>query len=197
MRIFRNLILGLGILLFIAGCSSKNNLGEGASSIEDSALEVNNLMNAPSWVLNGGGSGFSAIGSAEITKAGLQFARNEAIAMARDELARMISVKIEGVVNNAISQSIGNNAYDSSFSNVEKFGEQITRQVVSQTLTGSKQKDTWITGDGKQIYVLIELDSNLAESARQNIMKNMSSKDMPVEKDKFLNALDKALGNEF
>lgn len=194
MRIFRNLILGLGILLFIAGCSSKNNLGEGASSIEDSALEANNLTNAPSWVLNGGGSGFSAIGSAEITKAGLQFARNEAIAMARDELARMISVKIEGVVNNAISQSIGNNAYDS---NVEKFGEQITRQVVSQTLTGSKQKDTWITGDGKQIYVLIELDSNLAESARQNMMKNMFSKDMPVEKDKFLNALDKALGNEF
>ncbi len=194
MRILHIVILSF--LVLIVGCSSKNELGEGASSIEDSALEANNLTNAPSWVLNGGGNGLSSIGSAEITKAGLQFARNEALAMARDELARIISVKVEGVVNNAISQSIGNNAYDS---NVEKYGEQITRQIVSQTMVGTKQKDTWITPDGKQIYILVELDSSLAEKARQSIMQSISqdSSNAPVQKDKFLDALDKALNSEF
>lgn len=183
-----------GFIFLIAGCSSKYELGEGASSIEDSALEANNLSNAPSWVLNGGGAGLSAIGSAEITKAGLQFARNEALAMARDELARIISVKVEGLVSNAVQQTIGNNAYDSV---VEKYGEQVTRQIVSQTMIGTKQKDTWITSDGKQIYVLVELDSSLADKAKKSIMQSVSQDaNIPLEKDKFLNALDKALGNE-
>ena len=116
--------------LLIIGCSSKYQLGEGASSIEDSALEANNLVNAPSWVLNGGREGLSAIGSADITKAGLQFARNEALALARDELSRIISVKIEGLVSNAVSQSIGNNAYDSNVENEKKL----------QGLHGSKRR---------------------------------------------------------
>ncbi len=179
--------------LLIIGCSSKYQLGEGASSIEDSALEANNLVNAPSWVLNGGREGLSAIGSADITKAGLQFARNEALALARDELSRIISVKIEGLVSNAVSQSIGNNAYDS---NVEKYGEQITRQIVSQTMVGTKQKDTWITSDGKQIYVLVELDSALSDKVQKSIMQSIAKDDnAPVQKDRFLDALDRALSN--
>lgn len=179
--------------LLIIGCSSKYQLDEGASSIEDSALEANNLVNAPSWVLNGGREGLSAIGSADITKAGLQFARNEALALARDELSRIISVKIEGLVSNAVSQSIGNNAYDS---NVEKYGEQITRQIVSQTMVGTKQKDTWITSDGKQIYVLVELDSALSDKVQKSIMQSIAKDDnAPVQNDRFLDALDRALSN--
>lgn len=183
----------LSFILLIVGCSSKYELGEGAKSIEESALKANNLVNAPSWVLNGGSGGLSAIGSAEITKSGLQFARIESLAMARDELARIISVKVEGLVSNAIQQTIGNNAYDS---NVEKYGEQITRQIVSQTMIGTKQKDTWITSDGKQIYVLVELDSSLADKARKSIMQSISQDvKAPIEKDKFLNTLNEALGN--
>lgn len=186
-------LLALGFLgAFIAGCSSNGALGEGASSIEDSALEANNLVGAPSWVLNGGREGFSGIGSAEITKAGLQFARNEALAMARDEISRIISVKVEGLVSNAVSQTIGNNSYDA---NVEKFGEQITRQIVAQTMSGTKQKDTWITPDGKQIYVLVERDANLADTAKKSILQSVADSSAPVEKDKFIDALDKALND--
>lgn len=177
----------------IAGCSSKYGLGEGASSIEDSALAANNLLNAPSWVLNGGRDGISAIGSADITKAGLQFARNEALAVARDELSRIISVKVEGLVSNAVSQTIVNNVYDS---NIEKYGEQITRQIVSQTMVGTKQKDTWITSDGKQIYVLVELDSELLDKIQKSIMQGIAKdNNIPIQKDKFLDALDKALND--
>ncbi|RDU65464.1 LPP20 family lipoprotein [Helicobacter sp. MIT 14-3879] len=188
MKIFLSFL----VVLLIIGCSSKNGLNEGASSIENSALEANNLIGAPSWVLNGGSNGLSAIGSANISKAGLQFARNEALAMARDELARMVSVKVEGVINNAISQSIGNNSYNE---NVEKYSEQITKQIVSQTMIGTKQKDTWITPDGKQIFVLVEMDSSISNKAKESIMQSISNETMPVQKDKFLNALDKALGN--
>lgn len=188
MNILQSLIFAIAIIFI--GCSS--NLKEGASKIDSSALEANNLTGAPSWVLNGGGDGFKAIGSAEITKAGIQFARNEAVAMARDELARIIKVKVEGLVNNAVQQSIGNNSYDA---NVEKYGEQITKQIVSQTMIGSKQTDTWITSDGKQIYVLVELDSDLADKAKKSIIQSLSDDQMPLPKDKFLNALDKALND--
>lgn len=185
----------LGFMMIIAGCSSKYGLGEGASSITEAALKANNLLDAPSWILNGGREGLSAIGSADITKAGLQFARNEALAMARDELSRMISTKVEGLVSNAVSQSIGNNAYDSI---VEKYSEQITRQIVSQSLVGSKQMDTWISPDGKQIYVLVEQDETLSNKIQKSIMQNISKdNNMPVQKDKFLDALNKALSNGF
>lgn len=182
----------LGFVLAVVGCSTKYDT-EGARSIADSALEANNINGAPSWVMNGGKDGLSAIGSAEITKAGLQFARNEALAMARDELARQISTKVEGVVDNAVQQSIGNNAYDSE---VEKYGQQITKQVVSQSLVGTKQKDTWITNDGKIIYVLVEMDSNLADKARKAMLQSITKdSSAPVNKDKFAEALDKALGD--
>lgn len=185
----------LGFMMIIAGCSSKYGLGEGASSITEAALKANNLLDAPSWILNGGREGLSAIGSADITKAGLQFARNEALAMARDELSRMISTKVEGLVSSAVSQSVGNNAYDSI---VEKYSEQITRQIVSQSLVGSKQMDTWISPDGKQIYVLVEQDETLSDKIQKSIMQNISKdNNMPVQKDKFLDALNKALSNGF
>ena len=189
----KSILFGLWFVMIIAGCSSKYGLGEGASSITDEALKLNNLLDAPSWVLNGGRDGISAIGSADITKAGLQFARNEALAMARDELSRMISTKVEGLVSNAVSQSLGNNAYDSV---VEKYSEQITRQIVSQSIVGSKQMDTWISPDGKQIYVLVEQDEKLTDKIQKSIMQNISKdNNMPVQKDKFLNALDRALSN--
>ncbi|RDU57318.1 LPP20 family lipoprotein [Helicobacter sp. MIT 99-5507] len=185
----------LGFMMIIAGCSSKYGLGEGASSITEAALKANNLLDAPSWILNGGREGLSAIGSADITKAGLQFARNEALAMARDELSRMISTKVEGLVSSAVSQSVGNNAYDSI---VEKYSEQITRQIVSQSLVGSKQMDTWISPDGKQIYVLVEQDETLSDKIQKSIIQNISKdNNMPVQKDKFLDALNKALSNGF
>ena len=189
----KSMLFIVGFVMIIAGCSSKYGLGEGASSISDEALKANNLVDAPSWVLNGGRDGLSAIGSASITKAGLQFARNEALAMARDELSRMISIKVEGLVSNAVSQAVGNNAYDSE---VEKYSEQITRQIVSQSITGSKQMDTWITPDGSQIYVLVEQDERLSDKVQKNIMQNIAKdNNMPVQKDKFLDALDRALSN--
>ena len=189
----KSMLFVLGFMMVIVGCSSKYKLGEGASSIMEEALKANNLLDAPSWILNGGRDGLSAIGSADITKAGLQFARNEALAMARDELSRMISTKVEGLVSNAVSQSLGNNAYDSV---VEKYSEQITRQIVSQSLVGSKQMDTWISPDGKQIYVLVEQDEKLSNEIQKSIIQNISKDNSaPIQKDKFLDALDKALSN--
>lgn len=182
----------VGFFVF-TGCSS-SNLGDGASSIEDRALEVNNLKGAPSWVLNGGSGGFSAIGSAQVTKAGLQFARTEAIALARDEVARIISTKVDGLVSSSIEQTIGDSAYNT---NINKFSEQITRQIVSQVISGTKQKDTWITPDGKEIYVLVELDNILVQQAKEKIMQNISKDSIPLQKDKFMSNLDEALNSIF
>ena len=48
---------------------------------------------------------FSAVGSAHIGKGGIQFARTEALANARSELARQVSVKVRGLVNTFAQQT--------------------------------------------------------------------------------------------
>ena len=184
------------ILIFVfifAGCSSQYQLGDGAKSIEEKALEINNLKGAPVWVFNGGSGGFSSIGSATISDAGLQFARTEALALARDELARMVAVKVEGVISNAMKQSM-DSTYNIDF---DKYGKQVTNQVVSQTITGSKQKDMWITTDGKQIYILLELDSSLAQKAKDIIVKGIKDRGVPVKEDKFSTVVEELINDIF
>lgn len=179
------------LLIFLAlfyGCSSKHDLGEGASSISDSALESNNLQDAPSWVLNGGRTGFSAVGSAEIGSAGFQFARNEALAVARDELARIITTSIDGsvtvdksVTGSSVSGASGQN-YDTS-NDFNYSSKQSTNQLVSQIVSGSKQKDMWITTDGKEVYVLVEIDASVANKIRSAPPKvQTSNEDSSLER---------------
>ena len=186
------LVSSLFLSLFFIGCGSKDALPEGAKSIGKEALAANNLTGAPNWVLNGGSGEMSAVGIADITSAGLQFARNEALAHARDDLSRQVSVSIEGIISSAVEQTMGDGFPEAS---VNKYSEQITKQSVSQTLSGTKQKDTWISPDGKQIFVLIALDPQLQAKLKANV-KEQVSKDKTIAdgaKSKLLERLDTAI----
>jgi hypothetical protein len=113
----------------------------------------NEFANAPRWVLNPEvESGLASVGSAKIGKAGIQFARTEALANARDELARMISVKVKNMVKN-FTQQIGVGDEQT----VDKVSAQVSKQVTYQVLNGSRQKDMWISPSG-ELYVLVVLD---------------------------------------
>jgi hypothetical protein len=121
------------------------------------------FANAPKWVLNPEvEGGLSAVGSAKIGPAGIQFARTEALANARDELARMLSIKVKNMIKN-FTQTTG----IGDQTTVDKVSAQVSKQVASQVLNGSKQKDMWISPSG-ELYVLVVLDpAAVKEAVRQ------------------------------
>lgn len=152
-------IVGIVLLVLgLAGCGNKR--------IDNEAMEEE-FENAPEWVLTGhDGETFSAVGSAKIGKSGMQFAKNAALANARNELASQLSVRVNSLVNNFTrATGIG----DAQM--VDRLGKQVVRQVTRETLNGSRQEDVWIS-PSSDLYVLVVMD---AESVRQSVRNQVAS----------------------
>lgn len=156
--------------LLLIGCGGDNALGVGGKSIDKKALKALNLKGAPNWVLNAGQGDMSAIGDAEIVGGDLGFARNEALALARDEIARQVSVSVKGSLLNAKSKTKS----DMGDASMQSITEQITKQSTDTILSGTKQTDTWITDDGSRIFVLAKLDEGNKAKLEANVKKQIS-----------------------
>lgn len=145
----------------VAGCSSKQQAVTGA--------QFNKCYkDAPSWVIMGGAEGgISAVGSAQIGNAGLQFARTEALANGRDEIARMLQLKVSNMVKNFTQTTgIGDDQ------TVDKVSANVSRQLANQTLTGSKAKETWISSECNELFILVVAD---APSMEKDIKAQITS----------------------
>lgn len=149
------LMCAIALPLVIVGCGGKT------TSVENASPEVAAcLAGAPNWVINGGAEGgLSGVGAAKIGKAGINFARTEALAGGRDEIARVLSVK----VNNMFKQftqttGLGDNE------TVDKVTANVSKQVASQMISGSKQIGSWIS-TCNEMYVLVGVDAALAQQA--------------------------------
>lgn len=156
--------------LLLIGCGGDDSLGVGGKSIDKKALKALNLKGAPNWVLNAGQGDMSAIGDAEIVGGDLGFARNEALALARDEIARQVSVSVKGSLLNAKSKTKS----DMGDASMQSITEQITKQSTDTILSGTKQTDTWITDDGSRIFVLAKLDEGNKAKLEANVKKQIS-----------------------
>ena len=156
--------------LLLVGCGGDNALGVGGKSIDKKALKALNLKGAPNWVLNAGQGDMSAIGDAEIVGGDINFARNEALALARDEIARQVSVSVKGSLLNAKSKTKS----DMGDASMQSITEQITKQSTDTILSGTKQTDTWITDDGSRIFVLAKLDEGNKAKLEANVKKQIS-----------------------
>jgi hypothetical protein len=121
------------------------------------------FANAPEWVLNPVVEGkLAAVGSAKIGAAGLQFARTEAAANGRDELARTISVKVNNLVKNFTQVTgVGDDQ------TAEKVSVQVSKQVASQVLNGSTQRGLW-KSPSNELFMLMVLDSEAVKNAVKN-----------------------------
>lgn len=145
----------------MAGCTSK---GSGVSTAKISKC----YDGAPAWVLNGGAEGgLSAVGSAQIGNAGLSFARNEAMANGRDEVARILELKVSNMVKNFTQTTgVGNSQ------TVDKVSSSVSRQLANQTITGSKSKEQWISSECNELFVLVVAD---APGIKEDIKNQITS----------------------
>jgi len=149
----------LALTLVTAGCGKK------VKKIDNERFEKE-YEYAPDWVLaETSGDTLSAVGSARIGKGGIQFARTEALANARSELARQVSVKVRGLVNTFAQQTgIGDDQ------TMDAFSKQVSKLVTDETLSGSRERDTWIS-PSEDIYVLAVLEAMaVKESVRRQVI---------------------------
>lgn len=123
-------------------------------------------VQAPQWVcIPEVAGGVAATGSAAKSPAGTGFQRQEAMANARDALARQIAVKVKNMFKNFTQQTgVGDDV------TVEKMASNVSKQVANQTLSGTAMKGRWIAPDGS-MYVLVVLDPTAAVAATKNSVK--------------------------
>lgn len=172
------------------GCASK-------SGIKGSELNAC-LSDAPAWVVQGGAEGgLSAVGAAKISKAGFNFSRTEALATGRDELARIMEVKVNNMFK-SFTQSTGIGDTET----VDKVSANVSKQVASKMISGSKQVNLWVAPSPcDEIYVLVGVDAALAQAAikeqAMSSLKNEQALWQQFQAKKAQEELDTAVQKEF
>lgn len=154
--------------ILFTGCSSKTETIQ-----EDMTYVDPEFQGAPKWVMVPQVSGFIAeVGSAPNNAANdKSFQRAEAMADARDNLARQISTKV-GNMFKSFKASTGSGA-DATF---DKATESVSKQVASETLKGTVVKDTWISRTGN-LYVLMAIDTTAVIDSAENKIKTSFKND--------------------
>ncbi|VAY86663.1 hypothetical protein MNB_ARC-1_41 [hydrothermal vent metagenome] len=166
-NLFKSLLL-ITIVISITGCGKNEPVKQ---TIEQAYIDPE-LKGAPKWVMIPEVKGFVAEMGSASRNAGndFSFQREEAMADARDNLAKQISIKVNNMFKSF--KSVTGSGTDVTF---DKSSERVSKQIASKTLTGSKVKDTWISRSGT-LYVLMVINSqnvtNMMEKAVKTSFKN-------------------------
>jgi hypothetical protein len=148
------LVVAVLAIVLVTGCSGKQ-----VSSVDRDNLPAN-LAEAPDWVFQPQVKGkLAAVGSAPKSSGGMQFQRNEAMASARDELARMVSVNVRNMF-----QSFQEATGIGDAETFDRVSTNVSKQVTNQTLVGSRQDDIWVDPEGT-MYLLAVLDPKTVGAA--------------------------------
>ncbi len=127
----------------------------------------------PDWVTSPTyEGGIAGVGSAKITDLGFDFARKEAMANARADLARQIGIKVNSTIKSYVAKSgIDQNAA------VDKVVEEVYQDVVSEDITGSRLEKTWESPEG-ELFVLMVVDNENIINGTVEAMEEMDDEDL-------------------
>ena len=179
--------------IFMSACSNKE--------VKEEKRELTPIANKtykdyPDWVLQPDyENGVAAVGQAKIGSAGLAFAKQEALAVARGELARIIEVQVDDMFKSYVN-SVGLGGEDG----VEKVSTSISKQVASVSLKGSEQKDLWISKDN-EIFILVGISYENLKKETLNTVKTTLNNDEALWQEfkakKAQDELESAVNNKF
>jgi hypothetical protein len=163
--------------LFFTGCSSKDTIQADMSYVDEE------FQGAPKWVMIPEISGFVAeVGSAPKNAADdKNFQRSEAMANARDNIARQISINVDNMFKTF--KSATGSGPDATF---DRSSETVSKQIASQTLNNTVVKDIWISKKGN-LYVLMAVDTNTVIATTEAAIKTSFKNDKALYQ-KFLAA---------
>ena len=170
-------ILFIGFLLI--GCSSKSP-------------SKNEYNNTPKWVRTPYMQGYiTGLGIAPPNRGDdISLQRSEAMAVARDEIARTVETKVGGFFDK-FSESVG-------VKDKEAFARDVKskiRNVTKQKLKGARVKKTWMGKSGK-LYMLMTLESSEVLDILTQKNSNLEKQDVKFQRflsEKNLKELEKEL----
>lgn len=166
-------ILAFAVILVMSAC--------GSSQSQTGKVMQNELHNAPKWVLGGASTStqICGVGSAAGSR-NASMMRTAAMGRGRTEIARMLGVKVQSMLKDYQSTTTGGEEFGNA-ANDEQHIEDVAKQITDMTLSGTEQKETWISDPGT-LYVLMCLDvekftnavggmSQLSENVRKAVVE--------------------------
>lgn len=187
------------ILLFVSivgmllvGCSSKEVKTEPVkveNKVSKSSEVSKKYSDAPEWFYDQSNYGVASTGTAKIGKAGIQFAKTEAMSQARAEIARILEVQVKDMVKN-YAKALSNGDQEE----VAKVSEQVGKQVANQSIVGSVQKGIYFTGD--EVWVLVAIDETKAKAQTKTTFVSTLKSDDAMYQQFLANKADKDLDAE-
>lgn len=145
------LVLSIAVMV-MASCGGSKSTPERTLANEDQSV------NWPEWFLSPPKSADAiyAIGIAQ--KATMQLSMEIATSSARDEIARVVGVKVQNMTKNFMEQAGVNEE-----SIYTEFSQVVSKQIADQSLSGSQRDKMFIDNTTKPhtVYVLVKL--NLAD----------------------------------
>ena len=165
-NILKTTALGLVTATFLVGCGSTT---KPATPKKEAVYVDAEFQGAPQWVMAPFVEGAIAdVGSAKRNAGNdFSFQREEAIADARNNLARQLSVKVNTMMKTFKSSTA--ETFDKSI-------ESVSKQIASQTLVGSKTTKVWVSKTGT-LYVLVVLNPEIVKNQMEKSIKTSFKND--------------------
>jgi len=159
-------LTALSALLLLSGCSSKKPEPTFKCQIDGTQ--------APDWVCNGAANmkdGIYGVGSAPKSPLGFSFQREEAMAVARDEIARKLNLKVKNLFKRYYSSTGAPNDQTA-----ERVVTSVSKQLTKQTLKGSKLVKTWISPKGT-MFVLMGMNNEDIKKSLKDAVRSTYKND--------------------
>ena len=142
----------LGIFLTLVSIMLISCASDGSSTASNK--RKGKYANVPQWFFDPNvEGGIGSVGISKIGKAGLAFAKTDALSQARDELSRTISINVKNMIKN-FTQEIG----VGDDQTVDKVAQQVSKQLSSNTISNSVQKNLYINEETEEVYVHVVMD---------------------------------------
>jgi hypothetical protein len=155
----------------------------------------------PKWIADPteSGSRIAAYGSATYRSSESRSEqRDRAMANARDELNRMLRLRIRNAVRDYVAESR---------SGVTSFSDSVSKQISEGTVSGTYQRDEWQNEKTLELYVWVAVDPAVATTLAQSVVQAAASAApsdptaahlrAKAESDKGFAELDKLLDKSF
>lgn len=165
-KLITSMSVATALALTFSACGAKPEPKPAEPQVAQAAQANPEFDGAPMWVLMPEvEGGLAAAGSAKMGAAGPSFAKTEATANARDELARQLNVKVKNMVTN-FTQTTG----VGDAQTVDKVVKNVSKQVAQVDLSGSKVSKVWLSKTNT-MWVLVVLDPNGLEALKTSMQE--------------------------
>jgi len=164
-------ILSVVFLLILSACGSTDK--------KTGDVVKNEFDGAPKWVLGSSSTAkeICGVGSAAGSR-NVSVMRTTAMGRGRTEIARMLELKVQSMLKDYQSTTTGGEEFGTA-ANDEQHIVDVAKQITDTTLSGTEQKESWIS-DAGTLYVLMCADiekfknsvnsmSQLSESVRKAV----------------------------